>query len=72
MGTGSDHWHTKPTEEETLLFPQQFDFPTGNDQPSELIVYRFARVAVWLGLSGKPLDPAMCECLAGDSNGVCM
>ena len=36
MGTGSDFWHTKPTEEETLLFPLQFDSSTGHDQPSEL------------------------------------
>ena len=38
MGAGSDHWqwHTKPTEEETLLFPLQFDSSAGHDQPSEL------------------------------------
>ena len=31
MGADSDHWHTEPTEEETLLFPLQFDFATGHD-----------------------------------------
>ena len=35
MGVGSDHWDTKPTEEETLSFPLQFDSSTGHDQPSE-------------------------------------
>ena len=28
--------HTEPTEEETRLFPPQFDSSTGLDQPSEL------------------------------------
>ena len=36
MGAGSDHWHMKPTEEETLLFPLQYDSSTGHDQSSEL------------------------------------
>ena len=31
MDADSDNWHTKPTEEETLLFPLQFDFSTGHD-----------------------------------------
>ena len=29
MDAGSDHWLTKPTEEETVLFPLQFDCSTG-------------------------------------------
>jgi len=35
MGAGSDHWHTKPTEEETLFSPLQFH-SSRHDQPSEL------------------------------------
>ena len=37
LGAGSDHWHTKPVQEETLLFPLQFDSSTGHDQLSELV-----------------------------------
>ena len=38
LGTSSGHWRTKPTEEETILFPLalQFDSSTGHDQPSQL------------------------------------
>ena len=35
MDVSSGHWHTKPTEEKTLLFPQRFDSSAGLDQPSE-------------------------------------
>ena len=31
LPSSSDHWYTKPTEEETLLFPLLFDSSTGHD-----------------------------------------
>ena len=42
LGTSSGHWHTKPTEEETILFPLQFESSTGHDQPSGSTATRVA------------------------------
>ena len=49
MGASSDHWHTEPTEEETVVFPLQFGSSARRDQPSELVLIilcGFTRVAV--------------------------
>ena len=64
VGTGSDHWHTKPMVEDILLFPLLFNSSTGPDQPSKpvlTILYGFTGVIVWLGLSGLCMGPAMSE-----------
>ena len=38
MGASSDHWHTEPTEQATVLFLLQFDSSARHDQPSELVL----------------------------------
>ena len=47
-GAGSDHWHTEPTEEETLSFPLQFDSSKG-------VIMKVSQWPVWKQV-GLPLD----------------
>ena len=79
MGAGSDHWHTKLTEEETLFFLTAVSLLKAWSAIWIVltILYGFTRVALWLGLSGVYRDPAKCEydsdvCMwVGWSMGVC-
>ena len=67
--------HTEPTEEETRLFPPQFDSSTGLDQPSELslaILCGFTRVSAGLRLSDVYRSSDVRVCLVDGSSGVCM
>ena len=50
MGAGSVYWHTKPTEQDILLFPLQFDSSLLHDQPSKLLTSFdwCVRIQLWM------------------------